>query len=61
MAKISKKKRYGTLLMVILWLVYDVIVKAYPSMITDLIVMISTLVAIYVNDIKREMKKCIIQ
>lgn len=54
MAKIRKKDSCGTLAMVILWLVYDIIVKAYPSMLTDIIVIISTLMAIYVNDIKKK-------
>ncbi len=53
-----KKIRIGTLLMVILWLIYDTFVKAYPSMITDLIVMSSTIVAIIIKDIlKREEAK----
>lgn len=52
--KSVKRIRYGTLLMVILWLIYDVVVKAYPSMITDLIVMTSTMIAIWVNDFKRK-------
>ena len=52
--KSVKRIRYGTLLMVILWLIYDVIVKAYPSMITDLIVMTSTIIAISVNDFKKK-------
>lgn len=53
-----KKIRIGTLLMVILWLIYDIFVKAYPSMITDLIVMSSTIVAIVINDIlkRKEVK-----
>lgn len=50
--KSVKTIRYGTLAMVILWLIYDVVVRAYPSLITDLIVMISTMIAIYVNDLK---------
>lgn len=37
--------------MVILWLIYDIFVKAYPSMITDLIVMSSTIGAIVIKDI----------
>lgn len=52
--KSVKRIRCGTLAMVILWLVYDIIVKAYPSMLTDIIVIISTLMAIYVNDIKKK-------
>ena len=52
--KSVKKIRLGTLLMVILWLIYDIIVKAYPSMITDLIVMTSTIVAIITNDILKK-------
>ena len=52
--KSVKRIRYGTLLMVILWLIYDVIVKAYPSLITDLIVMTSTIIAISVNDFKKK-------
>ena len=52
--KSVKKIRYGTLLMVILWLIYDIVVKAYPSMITDLIVMTSTIVAICINDLKKK-------
>ncbi len=52
-----KEIRIGTLLMVILWLIYDIFVKAYPSMITDLIVMLSTIVAIITNDVlKRKLK-----
>ncbi|MBR2708039.1 MAG: YgjV family protein [Bacilli bacterium] len=53
-----KKIRLGTLLMVILWLIYDIFVKAYPSMITDLIVMFSTIVAIIIKDIlkRKEVK-----
>ena len=43
--------RAGTLVMVIIWLIYDIIVQAYPSAITDAIVMTSTIVAIIVNDI----------
>ena len=44
--------------MVILWLIYDIFVKAYPSMITDLIVMSSTIVAIVIKDIlkRKEVK-----
>jgi len=49
--KSVKKIRVGTLLMVILWLIYDIIVMAYPSAITDLIVLTSTVIAICVNDI----------
>ena len=52
--KSVKRIRYGTLLMVILWLIYDVVVKAYPSMITDLIVMTSTIIAMCVNDLKKK-------
>lgn len=52
--KSVKKIRLGTLLMVILWLIYDIIVKAYPSMITDLIVITSTIVAIITNDILKK-------
>ncbi len=50
--------RIGTLLMVILWLIYDIFVKAYPSMITDLIVMSSTIIAIVMKDVlkRREVK-----
>lgn len=53
-----KKIIIGTLLMVILWLIYDIFVKAYPSMITDLIVMSSTIVAIVMQDIlkRKEVK-----
>lgn len=53
-----KKIRIGTLIMVILWLIYDIFVKAYPSMITDLIVMSSTIIAIIMKDIlkKKEIK-----
>lgn len=53
-----QKIRIGTLLMVILWLIYDIFVKAYPSMITDLIVMSSTIVAIVIKDIlkRKEVK-----
>ena len=53
-----KKIRIGTLLMVILWLIYDIFVKAYPSMITDLIVMSSTIIAIVIKDIlkRKEVK-----
>lgn len=51
--KSTKRIRIGTLIMVSLWLVYDIIVMAYPSVITDLIVLSSTLIAIYVNDIKK--------
>lgn len=49
-----KKIRIGTLLMVLLWLVYDIFVKAYPSLITDLIVMSSTIIAIYLKDIRKK-------
>lgn len=48
--------RIGTLLMVILWLIYDIFVKAYPSMITDLIVMSSTIVAIVMKDVLKRRK-----
>jgi hypothetical protein len=51
-----KRIRLGTLIMVILWLIYDIFVKAYPSMITDLIVMLSTIVAIIIKDIFKERK-----
>ncbi len=53
-----KKIRIGTLLMVILWLIYDIFVKAYPSILTDLIVMLSTIVAIVIKDIlkRKEVK-----
>lgn len=53
-----RRIRIGTLLMVILWLIYDIFVKAYPSMITDLIVMSSTIVAIVMKDVlkRREVK-----
>lgn len=44
--------RLGTLIMVILWLIYDLIMMAYPSAITDLIVLITTIIAIFVNDVK---------
>ena len=49
-----KKIRIGTLLMVLLWLVYDIFVKAYPSLITDIIVMSSTIIAIYLKDIRKK-------
>lgn len=49
-----KKIRIGTLLMVILWLIYDIFVKAYPSLITDLIVMSSTIIAIIIKDILKK-------
>lgn len=52
--KSVKKIRIGTLIMVILWLIYDIIVQAYPSMITDLIVMTFTIVAIITKDILRK-------
>lgn len=38
--------RYGTAIMVIIWLIYDIIVQAYPSAICDTIVLISTLISI---------------
>lgn len=46
-----KRIRAGTLLMVILWLIYDIFVKAYPSMMADLIVMLSTIFAIVIIDV----------
>lgn len=55
--KSVKKIRLGTLLMVILWLIYDIIVMAYPSAITDLVVLTSTAIAIYVNDITHKRKE----
>ena len=54
MAENVKKIRIGTLLMVLLWLVYDIFVKAYPSLITDIIVMSSTIIAIYLKDIRKK-------
>ncbi len=38
--------RYGTAIMVVIWLIYDIIVQAYPSAICDTIVLISTLISI---------------
>ena len=38
--------RYGTAIMVVFWLVYDIIVCAYPSAICDTIVFTSTIVSI---------------
>ena len=38
--------RYGTAIMVIFWLIYDIIVCAYPSAICDAIVFTSTVVSI---------------
>ena len=55
--KSVKKIRLGTLIMVILWLIYDIMVKAYPSLITDLIVMTSTIVAIITKDILKKERK----
>lgn len=55
--KSVKRIRLGTLMMVILWLIYDVIVQAYPSLITDIIVMTSTIVAIITNDILKKERK----
>lgn len=52
--KSVKLIRVGTLIMVILWLIYDIIVMAYPSAITDLIVLISTLIAIFIHDINHK-------
>jgi len=43
--------RIGTLIMVILWLIYDLVVMAYPSALTDTIVMVSTIAAIIMKDI----------
>lgn len=38
--------RYGTTIMVVIWLIYDIIVQAYPSAMCDTIVLISTLISI---------------
>lgn len=62
--KSVKSIRIGTLIMVILWLIYDIIVMAIPSAVTDLIVLTSTVIAIITKDIlkkegkKKKMKKC---
>lgn len=50
--KSVKVIRIGTMIMVILWLIYDLIVLAYPSAITDFVVLMSTIIAIIVNDLK---------
>lgn len=54
--KSPKRIRIGTLSMVILWLIYDIVVKAYPSAITDLLVMTFTIVAIITQDILKNKK-----
>ena len=46
--------------MVILWLIYDLVVMAYPSAITDAIVMVSTITAIILKDIVPRKKGMII-
>lgn len=38
--------RYGTAIMVVFWLTYDIIVRAYPSAICDMIVFTSTIISI---------------
>lgn len=52
-----KKIKIGTLIMVVLWLIYDIIVKAYPSAITDVIVFTSTLLSLITNEIIPYFKK----
>ena len=41
--------RLGTAAMVILWLIYDLVVAAYPSAVCDLIVLISSILSIFVK------------
>lgn len=41
-----RKIRYGTAIMVIFWLVYDILVQAWPSAICDMIVFVSTITSI---------------
>ena len=44
--------RYGTAVMVVVWLIYDIIVQAYPSAICDTIVFVSTLISIIKSKIE---------
>ena len=44
-----KKIRYGTAIMVVFWLTYDIIVKAWPSMVCDLIVLTTAILSIIKN------------
>lgn len=45
--------RYGTAIMVVVWLIYDIIVQAYPSAICDTIVLTSTLISIVKSKIEK--------
>lgn len=44
-----KRIRYGTAIMVVLWLIYDIIVKAWPSMVCDCIVLTTSILSIIKN------------
>lgn len=54
--KNEKNIRFYSVLVFMLWLIYDILVKAYVSSITDIILIISNLLAFYKLDIKTKKK-----
>lgn len=54
--KKEKNIRLFSILVFILWFIYDILVKAYVSSITDIILIVSNSIAFYRLDIKNEIK-----
>ena len=50
--KKEKNIRFFSIFVFLLWMIYDIIVKAYVSSITDIVLIISNIVAFYKIDIK---------
>ena len=51
--KKEKNIRLFSILVFILWFIYDILVKAYVSSITDVVLIISNTIAFYKLDIKK--------
>jgi len=56
MSKNMKLVRKNTVILRLLWAIYDFIVKAYTTFALDTVSFISSLIAIYRLDIKKENK-----
>ena len=50
----AKVIRYGTALVIIIWIAYNIYIMAYVALLTTLVNLISTIVAIYRYDIKKQ-------
>ena len=55
--KKEKNIRLFSILVFMLWFIYDILVKAYVSSITDIILIISNIMAFYNLDIKNSVVK----